>query len=364
SLLNILSKRVPALHVVTRNNALSIEAQTQATLELMHAGVPVIAQGCVSHQASKTYGYPDLIVRSDVLAKLFPEQASDEDVDVDAKNLNGRGHYRIVDIKFTTLKLSVKGRALNSGSAPAYRSQLFIYNRALGEMQGIEPKQAFLMGRGYEQKSGTEKGRGDSAFDRLAIVDMFDNPKKGPSLEEATNAAVDWARLVQAEGANWSVSPKPSVDELYPNMCNTQDAPWHGAKKSIAKAVGELTQLWQVGVAKRNAAHERGIHSIDAVTSAFDVDIKGEKQAPVLDAVLEVNRQEKPVLPMHIQSGLEYWAQPREVEFYVDFETVSDLDDDFSKLPQKNGQPLIFMIGCGHIRKGEWVFQEFTVDEL
>ena len=69
--------------------------------------------------------------------------------------------------------------------------------------------------------------------------------------------------------------------------------------------------------------------------------------------------------------GLPRYAPPRlsgaashRLEFYVDFETVSDLDDDFARIPEKGGQPLIFMIGCGHMEKGEWQWSCFTVDAL
>jgi hypothetical protein len=52
------------------------------------------------------------------------------------------------------------------------------------------------------------------------------------------------------------------------------------------------------------------------------------------------------------------------LEFYVDFETVSDLSDDFINLPEKGGQPLIFMICCGHIEDGKWIYRDFTVTAL
>ena len=52
------------------------------------------------------------------------------------------------------------------------------------------------------------------------------------------------------------------------------------------------------------------------------------------------------------------------MEFYVDFETVSSLDDDFSRIPERGGQELIFMIGCGHIEDGEWRYVCFVTDDL
>ena len=48
----------------------------------------------------------------------------------------------------------------------------------------------------------------------------------------------------------------------------------------------------------------------------------------------------------------------------MDYETVNDIDDDFSKIPRKGGQPLIFMIGCGHIEDGAWSFECFIASEL
>ena len=48
----------------------------------------------------------------------------------------------------------------------------------------------------------------------------------------------------------------------------------------------------------------------------------------------------------------------------MDFEFCSDLNDDFSKLPEKGGQPLIFMIGCGHMENGEWQFKSLVTENL
>ena len=67
---------------------------------------------------------------------------------------------------------------------------------------------------------------------------------------------------------------------------------------------------------------------------------------------------------MRIEKTGSDWHTPPGVEFYVDFEYCSDLNDDFSKLPEKGGQPLIFMIGCGHLEKGEWQFKSLVAHRL
>jgi hypothetical protein len=58
------------------------------------------------------------------------------------------------------------------------------------------------------------------------------------------------------------------------------------------------------------------------------------------------------------------WHATPNVEFFVDFEFCIDLDDDFCQLPDKGGQPLIFMIGCGHVENDQWQFRSFTTDTL
>jgi len=70
------------------------------------------------------------------------------DAAIAAPELGGEWHYVLVDAKFTTLHLSAAGQVGNGGSAPAYKGQLFIYNRALGNLQGYAPERAFLLGRG------------------------------------------------------------------------------------------------------------------------------------------------------------------------------------------------------------------------
>ena len=69
-------------------------------------------------------------------------------------------------------------------------------------------------------------------------------------------------------------------------------------------------------------------------------------------------------MPDRIRHAGDAWRAGPAVEFYVDFETVSNLADDFSSLPATGGQPLIFQIGCGRFDDGEWVFGQWTADRI
>ena len=95
------------------------------------------------------------------------------------------------------------------------------------------------------------------------------------------------------------------------------------------------------------------------------VGVSGPTTGPTLHQMLEVNLGTGPVvLPLRIEKTRDEWHAAPGLEFYVDFEFCSDLNDDFSELPEKGGQPLIFMIGCGHMENAQWQFRSFVTNDL
>jgi len=341
--------------------------KAKETYQAMEEGHSVIGQGVLWDAESRTYGAPDFLIRSNVLNDLFPETLSPDETTVSAKDIGANGyHYVVVDVKFTTLDLLASGEVGNEGSTPAYKAQLFVYNRALGRLQGYCPPRAFLMGRGWRQRQKGETLRGTSCMERLGPVTM-DGVVGKRSIDDLVDSAANWIRRVRAEGKDWKVLPEPSIRELWPNTGDVSDFPWHAAKSYIATTLSDLTLLWQVGPDKRDNAQAAGLKNWrDPKLTAGVLGVTGAKQAPVLQAVIEVNQatDDLVVRPEKVRAAEDEWRSVPPLEFYVDFETVSDLMDDFSSVPEKGGQTLIFMIGCGHVEDGEWRFECFIVDDL
>jgi hypothetical protein len=209
--------------------------------------------------------------------------------------------------------------------------------------------------------------RGTGCFERLARVDhdAVGDPRTGTTLAAITEEAIAWMRRLRAEGAGWRVLPEPSVPELYSQARSTRDAPWHHAKRLIAKELHELTILPAMNAERRRAAHARGLlRWDDPDVSAAALGIS-DRHAAQCDAVLAVNRGTGPtVMPERIAGVDDAWRTPARLEFFVDFETVSNLNDDFSRLPEMGGQQLIFQVGCGRWDAGEWRFAQWTVDRI
>lgn len=311
-------------------------SKAEQTFEAMAGGEPIIYQGVLRDAERRTYGMPDLLVRSDVLHGLFPSTVSAEEAGLDAPGigLSGR-HYLVVDAKFTTLHLRQDGYMSAGDSVKAYRVQLAVYNSALGRLQGFLPEGTYLLGRSWQRTRKGQTERGAGCMERLGMISPDEVPRGGRSAYEIAEAAVAWQRRVRAEGADWVVSPTPSVPELQPNLRNTRDYPWHAAKRQIAAEV--LDAQWPTGTDARG---------------------NGARQPPLV-----APSQGSAITPDRLGGGDEPWRASG-LAFYVDFETVNDLNDDFSRIPLKGGKTLIFTIGCGHVEDGAWSFSSFTVPEF
>ena len=334
-----------------------------ATIEAMRSGVPVIEQAVLRNPENRTYGIADLLVRSDYLDQIVPGSLGLDAARHSAPGIDGASwHYRVVDIKFRTLDLRAGGEA-GTEMAP-YMAQVWVYNEALGRIQGYTPDAAYLLGRAWQQG----KERGSSCFERLAPVnhDRTIMKNAGATIAQSVGEGLDWVRRLRREGGGWDVLPRPSVPELYPHARNHQDQPWHMAKAQIAERLAELTLLPGMNPERRRAAHAREIWRWDDPQSSATTLVIDAEYANQCDAVLAVNRDDPDLVVAPERIGLDgsAWRTPTGLEFYVDFETVSNLADDFSSLPQIGGQALIFQIGCGRWEDGSWRFEQWTVDRI
>jgi hypothetical protein len=357
-----LSRTWPVLPIAIDFEEIRSPGKVEATFAAMASGVPIIYQGVLWDPEHHVYGAPDLLVRADILEQICPGTIRPEDV-VAAPALGGQPHYRVVDVKFTGLHLARDGSVGNSGSAPAYKVQVFLYSRALGRLQGYMPPTAHLLGRSWTQ--GSQRGNG--ALDRLGSVPSDAMFNRDVTIESMADSAAEWVRRVRGEGGGWQVMPEPSIPELYPNLAHQQDGPWGRAKREIATALDDITLLWKVGPRGRALAHGAGIKRwTDERCSPASVGVTSDNDARILTALIDVNRGASGAVaaPARVRAAEDEWRDVPALEFFVDFETFSDGADDFASFPSRGGLPIIFMIGCGHVENGAWQFECFVAPSM
>ncbi len=347
------------------------KVQFEKTIDAMKKGIPVIHSGLLHNDDNNTFGIPDLIVRSDYFSKIFnTSPLESKETKISAPNLISSRtkkpfnyHYRIIDIKFSTLPLRANGiNLLNSNHIPAYKAQLWIYNQALSKIQGYNPMKSYILGRRWKYESCEGEFEGKSCFDRLGVIDYAGVDK---CYSVKSQEAIKWVRDVKSPAAKkWQIDKLPlSRPELYPNMSNKHDEPWGEVKKQISENINELTSVWMVSTKHRDIARENGIYSwTDKKCDASSMGINGEKIGPIINAILKTNRGKTKFKPSKISNNVHGWSIKGKVEFYVDFETLGTMFTEFDNVENSNEKTLIFMIGVGYIEPEtkQWIYQDFT----
>jgi predicted RecB family nuclease len=338
----------------------------QKTIDAMITGYPIIVQGVVFNDVNNTFGVFDLIVRSDFINALVSRNVLTQAQETfKAPKLTGNYHYRVIDIKWTTMTLCTNGYTIrNDGRFPCYKGQLAIYNCAIGNIQGYIPPRAYIMAKGWKIPKKGDYQKGFNCFDLLGEIqyDNFDNKYITKTAE-----SLNWRRKVLKEGANWDPFA-PIVSEMYPNMSNKNDAPYDKFKKEIATSIAEMTLVWGVTDQHRKNAHLKGIMSWkDPECNSITMGITGNFKPNIIDEILKTNRDPNAIVRPHkIKNNTDSWQKEGPVDFYVDFETINKslYTQDINIFNSKSLQDVVFMIGVGHIENREFIYKTFYLDNL
>lgn len=334
------------------------------TLQYMKDGIPIIFQAMLYNLTNKTHGIADLLIRSDYVNKLITEQVISPDMEhYKAPNLNGDYHYVVIDIKFSDMPLCANGNTLlKSGSMPACKGQLTIYNAILGQLQGYTPSKSYILGKSWTTISKKKKLQGYNCYDRLGVVDFDGVDRKYIKL---TYDAINWVRYVRYDGdmQNCLNSTRP---EMIPNL-SVENWDWQYVKTDIAKLTNSPSLISHVGVKHVKIAKSLGITSyLDKKLNANVMGFKkGGNITKLVDSILNINRDHNNIIiPLKIENNFNKWQDETEFDFYIDFETFpGTLINKINILNSNAYNPYLFMIGIWYKHDGVYQYESFIAKE-
>jgi RNase_H superfamily len=310
------------------------------TVDAINRKVPIILSGVLRSDTENLYGISDLIIRNDWIQKIIPTYTAKD------------SFYRIIDIKFSTIPLSSdQNRILNQNRYPAYKGQVFVYNKILTEIQGFDSGEAFILGRGWTSSSRGKDIHVRDPFDRLGRVDFFNSDSK---FVDKSNEAIKWLRDLQKNGSTWI----PGQDKnMYPNLSIFNDCV--SEKKEIAEEIADVTLLWSVGYKNREIALEQGILSWkDNRCNATSLGIKSPLRKKIIDRMIQINSDTTDLDILHDKLTKRILFSKNVKLFYVDFEFLGEFSVD-------RDVPLITVIGVGCVNDdGLWCYKSFHVKTL
>ena len=354
--------------VSTQPNSKS-QAQFEKTKYCMVTGVPFIYQAVLRDDEKKMYGILDLLVRTDHLHRLFPTAELPENPSAPQLGFADWG-YVVVDMKFKTLALAADGKHLvNSGTIPYCKTQVAYYSQLVEAAQGWMPTKGYLLGRGWHMMHRGVKSYGNSCLDRLGHISFDGRDSEAVERIAPAREWVEWIRAHAHEHNPFKAKAKDLRAEFFPNMKNQYDFPWHSAKKNLAERIGEITQMWYCGVKARELAHEGGVYSWkDERCTTELMGIRGPRIEPLVNAIMDVNRPNADGVftqdALQIPEEEPDWLSPSaEGDLFIDFETVSNLNDDFSCIPHIGSSEMVVLVGCAYKdTHGNWVYRAFCTD--
>ena len=341
------------------------------TIEAMKRGDNIIYQGVLINTSNNTFGIPDIIIRADYINKLFGcNIISDEESSLGSPTLGTPWHYKIIDIKHSTIHLDCTGvYIINNENIPAYKGQVYIYTEALNRIQGINIMKGFIWGRKYEYTSDGVKIVNTNLLTKLGTIDYNDRDSDYIS---KTNQAIEWMRDVRLNSHKWTFDTdnlSTMKSELFPNMNYISDSCFQKIKKELAYKIGDITLLWNCGIKERIIAHSRGIYSIyDSRLSAEMMGMKEDsRMAEIVNKMLDINRTKTNFSPNTFSAEENNWLETDSnvMEFSIDFETCAHSYDSTikDKIIYEHNPSYIFMIGVHYVIDGTQYYESFVMKE-
>ena len=260
------------------------DKKLEKTQSLILNNTPIIYQGLVCDPDTKTFGFPDLIVREDYLSDFIDIPKNDleqaDSSEIEKKYYN----YYIIDVKYHTLDYKKDSNCIiPNPSQIQYISQMYLYTKGLRHLvhpsvinSNLLEHKAYIIGRSWSVNLRTSVG---CIYFKL-YEKVLDKVKKG----------LEWYKELKNKGNYWDPLNRNTY-ELYPNMKSDKDNNWRKTKQIISEKLCEITMVWNCGNNIRLKAHINGVYSWNSPDfNIFDY-INDTDTTRLINNIIKINNQ-------------------------------------------------------------------------
>lgn len=357
---NIMSKIEIKVPITIVDPGSDLRRRISQTLDYIYLGKKIIYQGVLFSDSYHLIGAPDLIISRDCMEILFPH------LDF-SKNTST---YYPVNIEFLKLHLNKDGFIQNTNKRyQCLKAKSIIDSLCLNEFLGCQNSVSVIISKSIQLSSNSEVALNFDSFS-YGQVDYLTHDQ---SIYQKILQGCRWLSQLKSEGHTWSVT---NVDdsiikkELYPNMVNREDFPWHSVKTEIASKIQEITLLYHCGTKHREYAFQKGLYQWSQCDSS-SLKIGNTQKSNIVNKMIDMNQYQSEI---EISPRVLKNHSTREnlildsVEFYVDFETVINFEET-SEESSDSDTSILFMIGCLCVQKKgnsplKTEFKQFTCENL
>ena len=171
----------------------------------------------------------------------------------------------------------------------------------MGNIQKYLPDKTYIIGKKWFYKHKNKKYSGEWNK-KLGEVHYHNRDN---IYNERLKTGLEWLRNVKQNGRKWKFDYfhtdeykclLPGKSELFPNMKNTDDSPYHELKKALANEIGEITQIAYCSIKHRENAHNSLIYSLYNQDCTAEIMGFKNKLKIMINTILKVNQPNGPTI--------------------------------------------------------------------
>ncbi len=318
------------------------------TIQKIYDNIPLIINPILMNDKYKLIVKCDIMIKKHLFIKIFNEIKNVSFYSVKSDE------YLIINIVPEILTFKSGFREISNTYNVFYnKCGLYAFNSALRKYVNRN-NYYFLFGKDYKYNNQLLNKR-----QCIGLV-IFDNIYR-----EKINNSLNW--LDRLKENKLILFPNPSSIELYPNMNNKQSC-WENEKKKLAYKLKEITLIWRISYEDRNRLISMGITEWDNPYLLNNLyELKDTNTRDIQERIIHMNKHDNLIMePRNISRDFKDILKVDDNEFILDIESVLNLETKgsyFNNDIQKD-LPNICIIGLIIVNNGNFVFKDFTIDDL